>query len=342
MKTIFSFLLFSVCTVIAFGQGFTITGTVTNDTGNVLDGANIVVKGTNNGTFTDVEGKYVLDHVADGSVLQFSFVGYSTQDITVGDERVINVMLKSDLKIDELTITSHNIHNSNVSKQLNLIVESKSDDDDFLKQVSHYMQYLFPEFTNGSVFYKEMSTKGKLNYNILLGEMQFVQNDQLFSLDNVQNVFQVVIDQRKFFPFKGDEFTEEIYSNERYGLRVRYKGNLTTYGKKGGYGMTSPAGSISTVTVAVMNNAMSNNDNTVAVNKFQKVDQMKEDMIITVDYFYYLVGSNGKYVMIKNKNTFTKLFKEHQLQIETFIKEHNVRMNNREDLIKLLEYSTNL
>ena len=337
MKTIISFFFFSLCTAIAFGQNFSIKGIVTNDSGDALEGANIVVVGSNNGTFTDAEGKYTLDQVAQGSVIQFSFVGYTSQEIIVGDEHIINVMLNTE-KLDEVVISSYSIHSSNVSKQQSLIVESQSNDDDFLNHVSHYLQYLFPEFTNGNVFYKDKTTKGMLNYNILLGEMQFVQNDQLFSLDNVNNVLQVVINKRKFYPFKGDEFAEEIFLNEKYSLRVRYKGNMTLYGKKGGYGLTSPAGSITTINRL----AQTNENNTVSVNKFQKISEKNEDMIITVDYFYYLVGSNGKYIMIKNKSTFAKLFKEKKIQIESFIKEHNIRMNNREDLIRLLEYSTNL
>ena len=76
-KHILSLLLF--CTVgIAFSQT-SVSGVVRDSNGDVVPGANIVEKGTTNGTVTDFDGAYSLD-VNDGAVLIFSYVGYGTSE----------------------------------------------------------------------------------------------------------------------------------------------------------------------------------------------------------------------------------------------------------------------
>jgi hypothetical protein len=62
--------------------GRRITGTVSDENGEPVIGANILEKGTTNGTVTDVDGKFLLT-VAENAVLQVSFIGYITQEISV-------------------------------------------------------------------------------------------------------------------------------------------------------------------------------------------------------------------------------------------------------------------
>src|SRR5699024_2834293 len=75
----------------------TVTGTVTDaESGETLPGVNVMVKGTTQGTATNVEGEYSLGVPGPESVLVFSFVGYRSQEITVGDQEVIDVSLELD------------------------------------------------------------------------------------------------------------------------------------------------------------------------------------------------------------------------------------------------------
>lgn len=76
-------------------QKRTITGTVTDSKGEVVAGANVMVKGTTNGTITDVDGKYSLD-VPENSVLVVSFIGFATKEVPVGTSKVINIVLEDD------------------------------------------------------------------------------------------------------------------------------------------------------------------------------------------------------------------------------------------------------
>jgi len=77
-------------------QQLTVTGKVTDQSGQPLPGATIVVKGTTQGTVTDAEGNYSLSNVAVNATLVFSFVGMETQEINVGNRTRIDVTLQEE------------------------------------------------------------------------------------------------------------------------------------------------------------------------------------------------------------------------------------------------------
>ena len=75
-------------------QGKTITGIVRDTKGDPVIGANVSVKGTTNGTITDLDGKFVLDGVTANSVLSISYIGYIAQEITMGNKNSFDVVLR--------------------------------------------------------------------------------------------------------------------------------------------------------------------------------------------------------------------------------------------------------
>ena len=83
-----------------------VTGTVTDDIGPVI-GASVMEKGTQNGAVTDLDGNYVIT-VKPGATLVFSSIGYATQEIAVGDQKVINILLKEDTEfLDEVVVVGY-------------------------------------------------------------------------------------------------------------------------------------------------------------------------------------------------------------------------------------------
>ena len=74
-------------------QNRKITGKVTDSTGASLPGASVVVKGTTTGVITDNNGNYSLANIPENATLQFSFVGVKTQEVKVGNQSIINVVL---------------------------------------------------------------------------------------------------------------------------------------------------------------------------------------------------------------------------------------------------------
>lgn len=85
----------------------TITGTVTDNDGSLLPGANVLVKGTTTGTQTDFDGNYAITADAN-AILVFSYVGFTTQEIAVNGRSVINVTLvESANQLSEVVVTGY-------------------------------------------------------------------------------------------------------------------------------------------------------------------------------------------------------------------------------------------
>ena len=76
-------------------QNGKVTGTVEDEFGPVT-GASVIVKGTTNGIITDLDGRFTLEDVKVGSVIQISFVGYTTQEVKYTGQASINVKLIED------------------------------------------------------------------------------------------------------------------------------------------------------------------------------------------------------------------------------------------------------
>ncbi|MCG8306910.1 MAG: TonB-dependent receptor [Cytophagales bacterium] len=88
-------------------QGRTITGKVTDENDEGLPGVNVIVKGTVQGTVTDVEGNYSLE-VPEDATLVFSSVGFVTEEIIVGDRAIIDIALVPDITaLDEIVVVAY-------------------------------------------------------------------------------------------------------------------------------------------------------------------------------------------------------------------------------------------
>ncbi len=84
-----------------------VSGTVNDDSGQPLPGANVVEKGTTNGTTTDAAGKYLLI-VQDNATLVFSFIGFSPIEEAVNNRSTIDVSLKTDVQsLSEMVVVGY-------------------------------------------------------------------------------------------------------------------------------------------------------------------------------------------------------------------------------------------
>jgi TonB-linked SusC/RagA family outer membrane protein len=80
-------------TLSAYAQQIVVTGTISDPTGETLPGAGIVVIGGEQGTISNIDGHYSITVPSPDAVLRFTFLGYATQEITVGNRRIIDVTL---------------------------------------------------------------------------------------------------------------------------------------------------------------------------------------------------------------------------------------------------------
>lgn len=72
-----------------------------------LPGVNVIVKGTNNGAITNADGRFTLPIVSDNDILVFSFVGFSSQEVAVGNQTSFNITLQTDAKqLSEVVVTA--------------------------------------------------------------------------------------------------------------------------------------------------------------------------------------------------------------------------------------------
>ncbi len=88
-------------------NGATVQGTVTDSEGYEIIGANVVVKGTTNGTITNIDGQFTLNNVNNGDVVLVSYIGYTPQEVTYTGQASLAVVLAEDSQIiDEVVVTA--------------------------------------------------------------------------------------------------------------------------------------------------------------------------------------------------------------------------------------------
>lgn len=88
-------------------QGKKVSGVVSDASGEPVIGANVVEKGTTNGTITDIDGKYSLD-VPDNATLTISYIGYLTREVAVKGQSTVNVVLIEDAQaLEEVVVVGY-------------------------------------------------------------------------------------------------------------------------------------------------------------------------------------------------------------------------------------------
>lgn len=100
-------ILYLFCSQFVMGQELGVSGKVTQENGETLPGVTVRIKGTAGGAQTNVNGVYSLTVPSPQSILVFSYLGYLTQEITVGGKSTINVVLKEDqTSLQEVVVTA--------------------------------------------------------------------------------------------------------------------------------------------------------------------------------------------------------------------------------------------
>ncbi len=99
-----------VLSLVLFTVGFalaqrTVSGTITDDGGEPLIGASILVKGTSSGTVTDIDGSYSVDLPDGSTTLVVSYTGFETREIEVGASNVLDITMSEGVALDEVVVT---------------------------------------------------------------------------------------------------------------------------------------------------------------------------------------------------------------------------------------------
>ncbi len=104
----FYLILFLSMPWVGYAQGGLVTGTVKDAQNSGLPGVSVIIKGTTTGTSTDADGRFSLKAETPQSVLVFSFVGYQTEEVQVGDQTEINITLTEDIStLQEVVVVGY-------------------------------------------------------------------------------------------------------------------------------------------------------------------------------------------------------------------------------------------
>lgn len=108
-----------------------VNGTVADQKGEPLPGVSVIIKGTTQGTITDFDGNYKVT-APSGSIVEFSYIGYKTQEFTINENRVLNVVLiESSELLDEVVVVGYgtqrkvNMTGAVASVDMSKMVESR-------------------------------------------------------------------------------------------------------------------------------------------------------------------------------------------------------------------------
>ncbi len=89
-------------------QQIKLTGTITDNNGQPLPGANIIEKGTTNGTQSDFDGKFTIDVADNNAILVVSYIGFATKEIIIGNQTEITILLLEDAaSLDEIVVVGY-------------------------------------------------------------------------------------------------------------------------------------------------------------------------------------------------------------------------------------------
>lgn len=215
---------------------------------------------------------------------------------------------------------------STIQAQSNDIIRVKSG-----QRMQEKEKYLYDQFKTGTVRYRNgNSPTARLNYNLMLREMQFLTPaGDTMSLADEPTIQQINL--------SGDSY---IYDQKNTVLKV-----LGTYGsatlaleqslkvanvdKEGGYGMSSGASSIRTY-----NSYPTGNGSTAKL-------EMKGDVVFSRQQIYFFINQNNL-AFPTSRKSLLKMFPKQKSAVERYLDEHPVQFNAVEDLQRVLEFCAGL
>jgi len=188
--------------------------------------------------------------------------------------------------------------------------------------------FLFEEFLEAEVFFKDGSRYIEtMNYNLLSGKFCFIDSKtrEIQDVSNPQDIALVKLAGRVFYQEKKG-VVEVVPITPP--LFVQYKALIRKESNRGAYGTTSETSSIHTYGGFTVNGS--------------RYELRKEELVIGKRYQHYWLEKNGKRKAFKNFKQFLKLYPEHKVALEQFIKENQLDIDNVEHVKVLCVHAESL
>ncbi|WP_069677893.1 TonB-dependent receptor [Formosa sp. Hel1_33_131] len=150
LKNYFFLTLFLV-SFSALAQTYEVSGIVTDDYNDPLAGVSVSVRGTTNGTSSDLDGSYSLS-VSQGDVLVYSYIGFNSKEMTMDGGSTVNVVLSSGVSLDEVVVGSRNANRTAVDTPVPVDVIDISELTTLGPQVNinQILNYVAPSFASNT------------------------------------------------------------------------------------------------------------------------------------------------------------------------------------------------
>lgn len=129
----------------------TVTGTITDDSGDALFGVNVFEKGTNNGTISDLDGTYSINCSRAEAVLIFSYIGYRTEEVAIGGKTTLDMVMVEGIDLDGIEVVGTRSLNRTVTESpvaIDIIDVKQITNKIGQLEVNQMLQYAAPSFNS--------------------------------------------------------------------------------------------------------------------------------------------------------------------------------------------------
>ncbi|MEJ7737647.1 MAG: hypothetical protein WKF97_09495 [Chitinophagaceae bacterium] len=183
--------------------------------------------------------------------------------------------------------------------------------------------YRYPKFLIGKVFFRDgKSTSAKLNYNLLVGDMQYIDlNGDTLSIANSKEVGYIKIEEDSFFYDQG--YIELLNDGSTVKLGIRQIIKLKDFKRIGAYGLPS-------------HGTIESYGTYTGSHQVQKIN-VKEDLVFSKQTNYYFGDKFNHFIPATRKNVL-QIFSNHQRKVEKFLYENDINFNKHQDLEKLIAF----
>ncbi len=189
-------------------------------------------------------------------------------------------------------------------------------------------RFLFPEFQDARVFLVGRDAKTKMNYNLLMDEMQFIdEKGDTLALKNKGDIVAIYIGKR-VFKYSSVGYTEVMAMGPTGNPELAVKRTIKEAGRSNyeGYGTKSALSSAKNITSAGLEG------------RVQSYHSASQEITYQRSDLYYL-NFSGKY-RIANRSGFSKVFSDKKKEIENYLKQNPVDYNNEDDVVRLFNFCT--
>lgn len=186
------------------------------------------------------------------------------------------------------------------------------------------MRFKYPDFRQGHVYFIDGSEgMGRLNYNMLVNEMQFINaTGDTLGLDGVEKIQLLTIGKDTFYYDKGMVQVIAYYPPAK--LAVRDKLKIMDHQKIGAFGMATSTGSIDSYTY-------------LSVNRGRYQLSVNENLVLAKERSYYLTNKENRFIPL-TINNLQKVFPNKKSQIKAFVQDERLNLSREEDIFKLLAF----